>query len=68
MHLPPTSHLAGFVACGILVYTLGYRIATPVFLTAFLLLNRVRLKLLIPLVIGMTLFVLLVFDVMLNIR
>lgn len=62
------AHIGGFVACGLLIYYLGYRIATPIFLAAFLLVMRVRLKVLVPLVGGTWLFVYIVFSEILRVR
>ena len=62
------AHLGGFVACGLLIYNLGYRLATPIFLTVFLLVMRVRPKVLVPLVAGVWLFVYVIFSEILNVR
>jgi hypothetical protein len=60
--------LSSLVLCGVLIYYLGYRIATPVFLTVFLLAMRVKLKILIPYVLGITTLIYVIFSEILRVR
>jgi hypothetical protein len=60
--------LSSLVVCGALIYYLGYRIATPVFLTLFLLAMRVKLKTLIPYVVGISALIYVIFSEILRVR
>ena len=60
--------LAALVICGLLMYQFGYRVATPVFLTGFMLAMRVPLKQLVPYVAGYSLFIYVIFSELLNVR
>jgi hypothetical protein len=60
--------LFSLLLCGALIYFLGYRIATPVFLTIFLLAMRVRLKVLIPYVLGISGLIYFIFSEVLRVR
>jgi hypothetical protein len=62
------AHIGGFVVCGLLIYNLGYRMATPIFLVGFLLAMRVKIQVLIPLALGSSLLIYVVFSEFLNIR
>jgi hypothetical protein len=61
-------YIAALVACGLLMYNLGYRLATPIFLTGFLVFIRVPIRIVIPYVGGVSLFMYYVFSELLNVR
>lgn len=61
-------YLVALIVCGLLMYSLGYRVATPIFLTGFLVYARVPIRIMIPYVGGLSLFVYYVFSEILNVR
>lgn len=61
-------HILGFIACGILMYTVGYRLATPIFLTIFLIVMRASWKVTVPMVVFFSGFFYFVFSFVFNVR
>jgi hypothetical protein len=61
-------YIFALIVCGLLMYNLGYRIATPIFLTGFLVFMRVPMRIMIPYVGGFSLFIYSVFSEILTVR